>query len=93
MIMDFRDIERMIKNTAGDMTPSYWGNALAGEVGESCNLIKKFERDGVDNTEELALELADVFIYCVLTTRVFGIDFEKAILDKLRELKEKYPDY
>lgn len=24
---------------------SYWGNAMAGEAGEACNVIKKLERE------------------------------------------------
>jgi len=91
--MDFEEIEDMIKNTAGVKPASYWGNALAGEVGEACNLIKKFERDGKKITDDLSLELADVFLYCVLTARVFGIDFQKAILRKIGILKEMYPNY
>ena len=69
--------------------PSYWGCALAGEVGEACNLIKKYERDNKEITQELALELADIFNYLVLIARYFYIDLEKAIFEKLQILKER----
>ena len=88
-----------MKHTAVNKPITFWGCALAGEVGESCNLIKKFDRDGLYDEDDnniidlLALELADVFIYDVLTARVFDIDLEDAILRKIKILKEKYPNY
>lgn len=72
----------------GKKYPSYWGNALAGETGEACNLIKKYERDLVDIKEPLAKELADVFIYLELTARFFNIDLEMAIINKIEEVNE-----
>ena len=50
------------------ITLSYRGNELAGEVGEACNVIKKLERErmGIRGSratkEQLAEELADVVI-------------------------------
>jgi len=87
-IDNFKEILSKIENYGGN-SPSYWGNALAGEVGEACNLIKKYERDGKDITEELGLELADIFNYLVLTARYFYIDLEKAIFDKLEILEKR----
>lgn len=69
--------------------PSYWGCALAGEVGEACNLIKKHERDGLDITDMLPLELADIFNYIVLIARRYNIDLEEAIWKKLDILKKR----
>jgi len=84
----FKEILSQIENY-GSNHPSYWGCALAGEVGEACNLIKKHERDNKEITEELALELADIFNYLVLIARYYYIDLEKAIFDKLEILKER----
>jgi len=82
-MVELAELMKRIKNF-GAQHKSYWGCALAGEVGEACNLIKKHERDGKDIKEELALELADVFIYTVLTARVFDIDLEASIINKIK---------
>jgi len=47
--------------------PVYYSNALAGEVGEVCNIVKHRDGGGTKNVHptdlELLEELADVFIY------------------------------
>ena len=83
---DFKEITKKIENF-GKNHASYWGCALAGEVGEACNLIKKHEKDGLEIKELLKEELADIFIYLELTARFFNIDLEKAILDKIEVVK------
>lgn len=62
----------------------WWGNAMAGEVGEACNVIKKIDRDGMteQRLKDLADELADVITYADLLAARYGIDLEKAIIDK-----------
>lgn len=90
--MNFKDIIEGIVNF-GQSHASYWGCAIAGEVGEACNLIKKFERDNLDIKELLAEELADIFIYSELIARYFKIDFENAILNKIYKVnKEQLED-
>lgn len=42
--MDFKELMAKIENF-GKNELIYWSNALAGEVGELCNLVKKFYRD------------------------------------------------
>ncbi len=75
---------------------SYRGNELAGEVGEACNLIKKLERERLGirgsrtTVEELAEELADVIICADLIAMQEGIDLEKSIRDKFNATSEKY---
>jgi NTP pyrophosphatase (non-canonical NTP hydrolase) len=101
--MDFKDIIKQIENFGCDHA-SYWGNALAGETGEACNLIKKIERAKMEFdhkstqaylshrqrlVDKLRLELADVFIYAELTAQFFNIDLEQAILDKLEIIEYK----
>ena len=51
--------------------------ALAGEVGEFCNIVKKVERGDFELNEEtqleLLMEIADIFIYtCNLATILNG---------------------
>jgi NTP pyrophosphatase (non-canonical NTP hydrolase) len=54
---------------------------LCGEAGELANMIKKRWRDGVDLTEEIRDEIADVRIYLELLAKCFDIEGEK--LDNL----------
>ena len=94
--MDFKEIESKIKMIPTEHA-TYWSNALAGEVGEVCNLVKKFERNGSDfsNTPydgffiDLDKELADSFIYLVLVARYFQSDLERAILNKIEEVNKR----
>lgn len=68
---------------------SYWGCAIAGEVGELCNRIKKHERDGVFDKSAIGYELADIFIYTELIARQYGIDLEEAILQKIEIINKR----
>lgn len=74
---------------------SYLGNALAGETGELCNIIKKIERDhlglnrrrgkkfDVNAAKKMAEEeLGDIISYVFIIARKLGIDAEKAFIDK-----------
>jgi NTP pyrophosphatase (non-canonical NTP hydrolase) len=51
--------------------------ALCGEVGELANMVKKRWRDGVDLSEEIRDELADIRIYLELVARCFNIEGDK----------------
>lgn len=67
-----------------------WGNALAGEVGEACNIIKKIDRgDPGIGKNELADELADVLGYLVLVADHAGIDLEAAAIDKFNRVSDR----
>lgn len=62
---------------------SDWGCALAGEVGEACNIIKKARRgDGPLDTNALADELADALTYLDLLAARAGIDLAEALVRK-----------
>lgn len=67
---------------------SFLGNALAGEVGEACNVIKKLERARLGlrgkraNITQLAEELGDVIIYLDILAERVGIDLWLAVRDK-----------
>ena len=64
---------------------SYRGNELAGEVGEACNIIKKLDRErmGIRGSratkEQLAEELADIIICVDLISTYVGINLPEAI--------------
>lgn len=67
-----------------NFSKTYWACALAGEVGELCNLIKKEARDKLINYDEIQLECADIFNYLAIISRIYRFDLEQAILRKLR---------
>lgn len=79
------------------MTEEFLGNALAGEVGEACNIVKKLARKrlgilGTGNVTatDLAKELADVVIYADLLAKHFNIDLGAAVISKFNEVSERY---
>jgi NTP pyrophosphatase (non-canonical NTP hydrolase) len=62
--------------------------ALAGEIGELANLVKKYQRGDfsfAQLNELMPGELADIFIYLLKLAYQSGIDLEKAFLDKLAQ--------
>jgi NTP pyrophosphatase (non-canonical NTP hydrolase) len=72
--------------------------ALAGEVGELCNLIKKDWRQAwgtkVDDEErlwrEVADEIADVHCYLWLLTRLLNLDLEQITAAKSKVVEQRY---
>lgn len=66
-----------------------WSNALAGEVGEACNMIKKIRRGQDIDKTELGHELADVMMYLDLLATKLDIDLEAMIVEKFNEVSEK----
>lgn len=78
------------------ITLSYRGNELGGEVGEAQNVIKKLERERFgmpgsrDTLEHLAEELANVIICADLIAMHVGIDLEAAVVAKFNSTSEKY---
>lgn len=80
---------------------SDWANAMAGEVGEACNEVKKFRRaetmlrpdqPGLDDAcfrEDLANELADVITYVDLLAASQGIDLEAALVRKFNQVSAR----
>lgn len=88
--------ERQKEWDANDkLTLTYWGNALAGEVGEACNVIKKIERERLGlmgsraTLDQLADELADALIYIDLIGLAEGIDMAEAVRRKFNATSEK----
>lgn len=74
----------------------YW-LALAGEVGEGCNLVKKFWRDGPRWDDEkrkqtmdaLRVELCDVRIYVEALADLYGMDLDAECEKKMRRVMER----
>ena len=61
-------------------SPFFLALALAGEVGEVCNKVKKYMRGDFDFEElqaQLDSELPDILIYLVMLSDNLGIDLEE----------------
>lgn len=82
--------------TGGELSLSYRGNELAGEVGEACNILKKLDRERLGmvgsraSIDELKEELADVLICVDLIGMALGFDLNKTVADKFNKTSEKY---
>lgn len=83
------DTERLVADyEVADWILTDWGCAIAGEVGEVCNKIKKRRRGrstDVITTEDIAEELADVVIYADLIARELGVDLGEAVRRKFNK--------
>lgn len=66
-----------------------WGCAVAGEVGEACNLMKKVRRGEDIPVDRIADELADVVIYADLICSKMGGALEDAIRRKFAEVSKR----
>lgn len=85
---------------ADEWSGADWSNAMAGECGEACNIVKKLRRHETHtgtayNTPEaealmpmLADELADVVTYCDLLADKYGIDLDRAVREKFNRVSE-----
>lgn len=73
-----------------------WGCALAGETGELCNVLKKYDRQMPtdpsrdDLSIEIAAEIADVAIYLDLLASYFAFDMRRLITTKFNRTSAKF---
>jgi NTP pyrophosphatase (non-canonical NTP hydrolase) len=97
--MDFQQLtegNRKRRNTAvayekvrAEWTIADWGNALAGETGELCNLIKKIRRGDNIDLAEVGKELADIVIYADLLADTLGLNLGECVRSKFNEVSER----
>ncbi len=110
MILDlstFRplNIQRAIEgfNCYDNQPLTYWTTALAGEVGELCNMIKKMQRvekGGIDSgssytakditKEMLKEEIGGIAIYLDLLASLLDISLEEAIIGTFNSKSAKH---
>jgi NTP pyrophosphatase (non-canonical NTP hydrolase) len=69
-----------------EWTPNDWAVALAGEVGEACNLLKKVRRGESIPITDIARELADAQIYLDLLAWRLGLDLGYWTATKFNEV-------
>lgn len=82
-------------------SPADWACALAGEVGECCNIVKKLKRletntntskDPQTKSEAIKLigkEIADTIIYADLLATRLGLNLEIEIKNKFNEVSDR----
>jgi len=70
-------------------SPLEWGGAMSGEVGETCNLLKKLKRDKNIPIKDIAHEIADVVVYADLLAYKLGIDLGEAIREKFNIVSKR----
>jgi NTP pyrophosphatase (non-canonical NTP hydrolase) len=101
MTMDWRKKAKLIHELVVKRWPPYSDEdqrflalALAGEVGEFCNVVKKLWRGDNLPTAQAMLEeeLADIRIYLELCALSFGIDLDQACEGKMPELERRWPE-
>ncbi len=68
----------------------YWCLALAGEIGELCNLVKKEVRDKAGLKERISEEMADILIYLCMMANSLGVDLEKEYYRKQEKNIERF---
>lgn len=98
LAMTFSDLRRANARRLPDFVAHYggngsmegwsaaeWTNALAGEVGELCNLTKKIGRGQDIPVKMIADELADTQIYLDLCAQKLQIDLAAATRSKFNE--------
>ena len=76
-------------NITGKKDLSYFGNAIAGEVGEACNIIKKMERGDTIPVSDLGKELADIVVYADIIAAKNGLSLGQCVRNKFNEVSDR----
>lgn len=72
-----------------DWSLADWSNALAGETGEMCNLVKKIRRGDDIDVKEVGKELADIIIYADIIASQLGLNLSDCIIQKFNEVSDR----
>ena len=98
--------ERWHSGGLGEWTPSDWACAAAGEMGEVCNAVKKWNRieqhiasnnnpaDLPKALQSIATEIGDTIVYLDLLAQRMGIDTETAVRETFNRIsiREEMPE-
>lgn len=68
----------------------YWCLALAGEIGELCNLVKKETRDRAILKRQISEEMADILIYLCMMANSLEIDLEEEYYRKQEKNVQRF---
>ena len=88
------------RHELGVWTLTDWATALAGEVGEACNVIKKMRRSELPGPQhingdpfvlyaQLQDEIGDVLTYLDLLSAAAGFSLESAVARKFNKVSER----
>ena len=80
------------KEDGSDWSLAEWMNAVAGELGEAANIIKKVRRGDLTLEEArpmLAEEFADIVTYLDITAMQAGVDLGKATQEKFNKVSKR----
>jgi NTP pyrophosphatase (non-canonical NTP hydrolase) len=72
-----------------DWTLADWSNAIAGETGEMCNLIKKIRRGDAIDVKEVGKELADIVIYADILASLLELNLGECVKEKFNEVSDR----
>jgi len=75
-----------------DWKLSAWSNAIAGEVGELCNIVKKLERGDLTESQAfgaMCWELADIVCYSDLFAGQIGAVLGEAVAAKFNVVSDR----
>lgn len=89
---EMRSDEVFHKGGLDEWSSLEWSAAIAGEVGELCNLLKKCKRGDFTEEEkikEIAEEIADIIIYCDLLASRLNISTAGCVVSKFNEVSKK----
>jgi NTP pyrophosphatase (non-canonical NTP hydrolase) len=86
-----RNIE-LYKQQIDDWSPTDWACAAAGEMGETCNKIKKLKRGDDIPLSDVADEIADTVIYLDLLAARMGIDLAQAVINKFNATTDRFSE-
>lgn len=91
---ELEEYQEWVKQTTyGDMRGVellIMANALAGEVGETCNVVKKYYRDGNDlPVDALRSELGDVIWYVAAICNATGLTLDEVIENNISKINER----
>lgn len=82
-------------------TGADWSNAMAGEAGETCNVVKKIRRYdiGIQQAEdperdvliinELAKEIGDTYLYLDLLAQYYGLSIDACVAYTFNRVSER----
>ena len=91
--MKFRQYQKYAAKTLQKkFSDVFFGLALAGEVGEVCNLIKKQTRDGVSHRERILEECGDVLWYLTQLIESLDSTLEQVAVHNLEKLEDRYDE-
>ncbi len=80
------------KEDGSDWSLAEWMNAVAGELGEAANIIKKVRRGDLTLDEArpmLAEEFADIVTYLDITAAQAGVNLGQATMDKFNKVSKR----